>query len=168
MFSKVDNRQACNESLQDEQRKFRDLSVGDNVVVMNFSQGPKWLSGQVVDRTGPHSYKTAVGDKVFRRHIDQICKVHPHIHISADHENIDKGSHVQCACPPTITPPEVWVYLGTQESLVACRPEGSLVPMLNSALETEEDPLQGGNQQPTVHAPPVASGRMDFVPIVKS
>ena len=44
MSSKVDNRQACNKSLQDEHRKFRDLSVGDNVVVLNFSQGPKWLS----------------------------------------------------------------------------------------------------------------------------
>ena len=45
------HRQACNKSLQDEQRKFRDLSVGDNVVVLNFSQGPKWLSGQVMERT---------------------------------------------------------------------------------------------------------------------
>ena len=38
MSSKVDNRQACNKSLQDEQRKFRDLSVGDNAAVLNFSQ----------------------------------------------------------------------------------------------------------------------------------
>ena len=49
MSSKVDNRQACNKSLQDEQRKFRDLSVGDNAVVLNFSAGPKWLSGQVME-----------------------------------------------------------------------------------------------------------------------
>ena len=56
MSSKADNRQACNKSLQDEQRKFRDLSVGDNVVVLNFSQGPKWLSGQVMERTGLLSY----------------------------------------------------------------------------------------------------------------
>ena len=67
MSSKVDNRQARNKSLQDEQRKFRDLNVGDNVVVLNFCQGPKWLSGQVVERTGPLSYKIAVGDKVFHR-----------------------------------------------------------------------------------------------------
>ena len=58
MFSsgKVDNRQACNKSLQDEQRKFRDLSVGDNVVVLNLSQGLKWLSGQVIEITGPLSH----------------------------------------------------------------------------------------------------------------
>ena len=127
-------------SLQDEQRKFRDLSVGDNVVVLNFSQGPKWLSGQVMERTGPLSYKIAVGNKVFRRHIDQTCKVHPQVHISVDSENIDKGSHLQGTCPPTITPPEVRIDLDTEESLVACRPEGSQVAMLNSAPETEEAP----------------------------
>ena len=82
MSSKVDNRQACNKSLQDEQKKFRDLSVGDNVVVLNFSPGPKWLSGQVIERTGPLSYKIAVSDKVFRRHFDQIYEVHPQSHFS--------------------------------------------------------------------------------------
>ena len=89
MSSKVDNRQACNKSLQDEQKKFRDLNVGDNVVVFNFSQGPKWLSGQVMERAGSPSHKTAVGDKVFHRHIDQICKVHLQVHISGESENID-------------------------------------------------------------------------------
>ena len=117
-------------------------------------------------RTGPLSYKIAVGGKVFRRHIDQICKVHPQVHISADSENIDKGSHLQGTCPPTVTSSEVRVDLGIQESLVACRSEGSWVPMLNSAPETEEAPIQGGNQQLTVQATPVASGRPDFVPVV--
>ena len=168
MSSRVDNRQACNKSLQDEQRKFRDLSVGHNVIVLNFSQGPKWLSGQVMERTGPLSYKTAVGDKDFCRHVDQICKVHLQVHISVDSENINKGSHLQGTCPPTITPLEVWVDLGTQESLVASRPEGTRVPVLNSGPVTEEAPIQGGNQQPTVQATPVASGRPDFVPVVKS
>ena len=139
------------------------------MVVLNFSQGPKWLNGQVMERTGPLAYKIAVGDKVFHRHIDQICNVHPQVHISVDSENIDKGSHLQGTCAPTITPPEVRVDLGTQESLVACRPEGSRVSILNSAPETEETPIQGGNQQPTVQAIPVASERPDFVPVrVKS
>ena len=40
--------------------------------------------------------------------------------------------------------------------------------MLNSAPETEEAPIQGGNQQPTVQTTPVASGGPDFVPVVKS
>ena len=39
--------------------------------------------------------------------------------------------------------------------------------MLNSAPEIEEAPIQGGNQQPTVQATLVASGRPDFVPVVK-
>ena len=34
--------------------------------------------------------------------------------------------------------------------------------MLNSAPETEEAPIQGGNQQPTVQATPVSSGRPDL------
>ena len=143
-------------------------SVGENVVVLNISQGNNWLSGQVMERTGPLSYKITVGNKAFHRHIDKICKVHPQVHISTNSENIDKGSHLKDTCLPTITPPEVRVDLGTQESLVACRPEGSWVPMLNSAPKTEEAPLQGGNQQPTVQAPPVASGRPNFVPAVKS
>ena len=133
------------------------------MVVSNFSPGPKWLSGQVMERTGPLSYKIAVCDKVFRRHVDQICKVHPHVHISVDSENINKGSHLQGTCPPTITPPVLWVDLGTQESLAACRPEGSRVAVLKLALETEEALIQGGNQQPTVWATLVASGRPDFV-----
>ena len=64
---------------------------------------------------------------------------------------MNRGSHLQFTRPPTITPPEVRVDLGTQESLVACRPEGNWVPMLNSAPETEEATIQGANQQPTIY-----------------
>ena len=121
-----------------------------------------------MERTGPLSYKITVGDKVFHRHIDQICKVHPQVHISVDSENIDKGSHLQGTCPPTITPLRSglsWVHKKVLWQ-VDLREAG--VPVLNSAPESREAPIPGGNQQPTVQATPVASGRPDFVPVVKS
>ena len=52
----------------------RDISVGDDVFVRNFSlHGGKWLPGLVVECTGPLSYKVKTATHgIVRRHQDQI------------------------------------------------------------------------------------------------
>ena len=38
----------------------------------NLREGPKWLPGTVIERTGPVSYRVQVRDQVWRRHTDQL------------------------------------------------------------------------------------------------
>ena len=52
----------------------RDISVGNDMFVRNFSlHGGKWLPGLVVECTGPLSYKVKTATHgIVRRHQDQI------------------------------------------------------------------------------------------------
>jgi len=38
----------------------------------NFRDGPKWLPGKVLERTGPVSYKVVVNGLIWRCHVDQL------------------------------------------------------------------------------------------------
>ena len=61
------------ESFHKIMRKSRLFSKGDGVYVKNFSSGPKWLSGQVSESTGPVSYVILLTDgRSLRRHVDHI------------------------------------------------------------------------------------------------
>ena len=58
-----------------EDRKCRDFVTGDDVYIRNFSTGPKWLTGKIVNVTGPVSFVIALNDGRFiRRHVDHIRK----------------------------------------------------------------------------------------------
>ncbi len=53
----------------------RDLCVGQRVLVHNFRPDSKWLSGTVVERTGPLSYRVQVaGDRIWSRHVDHLLQ----------------------------------------------------------------------------------------------
>lgn len=58
------------------QRKHRETNVGQKVMYRNYSNGPRWLPGKVVDKNGPSSYKVQTNDGLFvNRHIDQLLKL---------------------------------------------------------------------------------------------
>ncbi|XP_058042578.1 uncharacterized protein K02A2.6-like [Ahaetulla prasina] len=55
--------------------KTRGMAVGDLVWAHNYSEGPTWLAGKILEITGPKSYLVEIEDgRVWKRHIDQIRK----------------------------------------------------------------------------------------------
>ncbi|XP_066982770.1 uncharacterized protein [Macrobrachium rosenbergii] len=62
--------------ISDTNRKLRTLKCGQRVQALSFARGsPKWENGVIVGQTGPVSYTVRVGEKVWRRHIDQLVAV---------------------------------------------------------------------------------------------
>ena len=65
--------------VQAEQKRYHDshsifcqFDVGQSVLVQNFGEGPKWISGTIIEQTGPVYYRIKVQDQVWHRHTDQI------------------------------------------------------------------------------------------------
>lgn len=51
----------------------REFAVNDSVYVRNFGRGEKWIPGEIVQSTGPVSYKVKTDDGLLvHRHADQI------------------------------------------------------------------------------------------------
>ena len=70
--SKVEGKQADQKQYHDIHSRDRSFDIGENVLARNLRDGPKWLSGTIVEKTGPVSYKVQVRDQVWRRHTDQL------------------------------------------------------------------------------------------------
>ena len=51
------------------------LSRTDPVMVRNYTSPNKWVPGTVTEQTGPLSFKCQVGDKIVKRHQDQVIPV---------------------------------------------------------------------------------------------
>ena len=70
----VTRKQTAQKIQHDKHAVDRDISVGDDVFVRNFSlHGGKWLPGLVVECTGSLSYKVKTATHgIVRRHQDQI------------------------------------------------------------------------------------------------
>lgn len=58
--------------LKDETRSLTSFTEGATVWVRNYRGGPKWVSGTVLERTGPLMYQVQVNDYVWRRHAEQM------------------------------------------------------------------------------------------------
>ena len=52
-----------------ETRKFR---VKDPVWIRVYSGSSKWSTGVIVEKYGPCNYKVQMGQKLFKRHVDQL------------------------------------------------------------------------------------------------
>lgn len=64
-----------NQIVRNSQKKNRQTDVGQKVMYRNFSSGPRWLPGTVVNKDGPASYRVETGDgTVVSRHIDQLVR----------------------------------------------------------------------------------------------
>ena len=71
---KVAATQAKQKSYHDAHSKTREFEIGQAVLVRNLLGEPKWLQATVLEQTGPVSYKVQVGDRVWRRHVDQLLE----------------------------------------------------------------------------------------------
>ena len=64
-----------NQQKQQHDRKSRprDFHVGQNVMVRNFREGPRWVQAVVVERCGPVSYLVqTLNGNVWKRHVDHV------------------------------------------------------------------------------------------------
>ena len=66
--SKTSNKQTDQKLKHDQCSKEREFLIGDPVLVQNFRGEPKWLKATIIERTGPVSYKTLVGEEIWRPH----------------------------------------------------------------------------------------------------
>ena len=56
-----------------KQQHDRTFNPGDRMLVRKFASGPRWLPGELLQRTGPVSFTAQLSDdRVVRRHQDQI------------------------------------------------------------------------------------------------
>ena len=62
--SRVSQRQQAQKARHDGHTQNRSIKVGDSVLVRNFLQGPKWLSGLVQESLGPVSYRVELDSGV--------------------------------------------------------------------------------------------------------
>lgn len=71
--SRVSKHQQNQKNVHDRHSSEREISVGDQVFVQNFSgRGEKWLSGIIIEKSGPYSFKIKTHLGIMRRHIDQL------------------------------------------------------------------------------------------------
>ena len=96
---KVAATQAKQKSYHDAHSKTREFEIGQAVLVRNLLGEPKWLQGTVLEQTGPVSYKVQVGDRVWRRHVDQL--------LEASAEGVERNVESDdCSYPVIGTEPE--------------------------------------------------------------
>ncbi|XP_016335635.1 uncharacterized protein K02A2.6-like [Sinocyclocheilus anshuiensis] len=71
--AKVQQKQQKQRESHDKNAKLRVFTTGDDVLVRNYSYGPKWIPAVIVNSSGPVSYTVAVGSgQILKRHVDQI------------------------------------------------------------------------------------------------
>lgn len=71
--TKVQQKQLKQKENHDTRSKQRSFASGDDVLIRNYSYGPKWIPGVVQDCSGPLSYTVSVGSgQVMKRHVDQV------------------------------------------------------------------------------------------------
>ena len=66
------SKQADQKQLHDTHSRSRLFEVGQAVLVRNLRDGPKWLSGVIVEQTGPVSYRVQASDQIWQHHADQL------------------------------------------------------------------------------------------------
>ena len=70
---RIKNAQRRQKRDHDKTVKQRIFTVGDNVLVLNFGSGPKWLLGTVTQMRGPVSVQVQLTDgRSVHRHLDQV------------------------------------------------------------------------------------------------
>ena len=84
LVTKVRNKQFSQKIQHDKKSKPRTFTIGSNVLVRNFSTGPEWLLGTVVNSRGPVSYIVKLSDgRHIKRHVDHLRKTEV---TATDHE----------------------------------------------------------------------------------
>ncbi|XP_061156017.1 uncharacterized protein K02A2.6-like [Syngnathus typhle] len=71
--TKVQQKQLKQKENHDTRSKQRGFTSGEDVLIRNYSYGPKWIPGVIQNTSGPLSYTVSVGTgQVVKRHVDQV------------------------------------------------------------------------------------------------
>ena len=107
LTDKVSQRQETQKRFHDGAgTKEREFTEGQNVLVENLrGTTPKWISGKIVEKMGPVSYKVEIDGVMHRRHIDQLLPAKRNFSISDEHQNDDDGVFIPTPKIPTIPEP---------------------------------------------------------------
>lgn len=130
--------------VQDTRTMTQNLNGGDCVYARNYSGGPKWLPGQVVQVEGSVLYQVKLDDgRVLRRHIDQLrsCIASSTVTAHISDIELDGGS--------------------TDKETVTKDEESPSVLLIDSAgaaeLDISEPPPAGPRLEPEVSVPDTGS-----------
>ena len=110
------------QSNQDKQKmaynrhaKYRSFSPGDPVNVRNFTSGPKWLSGSVIETQGSPMFTVQLQDgSTVHRHIDHICirsDGSPTISTEDEDDPLSNPTFFSNANPPVPTISPRYIYI---------------------------------------------------------
>ena len=122
----------CKQKLNyDRTSSEREFGIHDSVYVRNYGKGERWIPGQIVESTGPVSYKVRANDGLLmRRHADQI-----RVTCAQEYES-DTPLSSDTSDIPLSDSKSVVVDLGKPESPDSIRPQ----PLTN---QCESQPNQG-------------------------
>ena len=122
----------CKQKLNyDRTSSEREFGIHDSVYVKNYGKGERWIPGQIVESTGPVSYKVRANDGLLmRRHSDQI-----RVTCAQEYES-DTPLSSDTSDIPLPDSKSVVVDLGKPESPASIRPQ----PLTN---QCESQPNQG-------------------------
>ena len=86
----------------DQHARFKLFNPGDKVLARNYNDSDMWLPGEIVEATGPVSYKVRIdkNGRIFRRHQDQLRKG---CIINEQSSEMDVPTLDECIFPPTVT-----------------------------------------------------------------
>ncbi|GFS18338.1 hypothetical protein ElyMa_006844700 [Elysia marginata] len=131
----------------DKTCKEREFSVNDNVYVRNYGRGEKWVPGDIVQSTGPVSYKVKTNEgSVVRRHADQVrvtCGEHESESVTSPRS--DRLTQSVESCPEAVI-----VETSDPTTVVA---ENRVLPEICTSHHSESEMANGPrvespNQQP--------------------
>ena len=69
----------------------REFTLGQYVLVENLrNTTPKWISGKIIAKTGPLSYKVEIDGVIHRQHVDQMLPSTAQVFIDKIHKNAEE------------------------------------------------------------------------------
>ena len=72
--AQIQQKQERQKDCHDQNSKIQKFEIGDPVFIRNFTRGPTWLPGTVLQMQGPCTFKVELNDGcVWRCHINHIC-----------------------------------------------------------------------------------------------
>ena len=107
--NRVFSRQAEMKRQHDAHSRDREFDIGETVLARNLREGPKWLTGTIIERTGPVSYRVQVNEQVWRRHTDQLLSSQTRVTEETVPESLESQLCTEMEVPrrdtATVSPP---------------------------------------------------------------
>jgi len=137
-------------------KMMRSFSVGQEMLVVNFTVGAKWVRGVVTKILGSTNYSVRlIGGRVVHRHIDQIVAHYASTECSDEFvgpEEVDAGLIPDPAPTPVMTREEA----SQMEMEVPMLPPAPATPVTVVGSTRETEPVSGPTRQAPVGRSPVA------------